>query len=151
MTDLWTPAVARGFRNAGDDTYIGRLAEVPCSIAVVPVIYGYLGVLVTARVVSPLRGTLYSRRGRVASSMFSGGLTPDVADPAFSASYRILTDGPAWSLSEATCHFVDALRLEYVQSAPPVLSILRMAEVPPDEATLARFDVLIGTLIRTRG
>jgi len=149
-TNLWKPAIERGFRWAGDETYIGRLGEAPCTIAVVPVIYGYLGVLVTAKIVSPLRGTLFWRRGRVASSMFSGGVAPDADDPTFADEYRVLSDGPRWSLSEATCHFVRVLHIEYLQSQPPALSILQMAEVPPDDATLARLDALIATLSRIR-
>ena len=93
-TNLWKPAMERGFRRAGDETYVGRLGEAPCTIAVVPVIYGYFGVLVTAKIVSPLRGTLFWRRGRVASSMFSGGVAPDADDPTFGAEYRVLSDGP---------------------------------------------------------
>jgi hypothetical protein len=150
MIDLWKAAMDRGFRRAGDETYVGRLGEAPCTIALVPVIYGYLGVLVTAKMVSPLRGTLFWRRGRVASSMFSGGVAPEADDPTFAAEYRVLSDGPKWSLSEATCHFVRALHIEYLQAQPPALSILQMVEVPPDEATLARLDALIATLSRIR-
>jgi len=45
---------------------------------------------------------------------------------------------------------VRVLRIEYLQAQPPALSILLMAEVPPDDAALARLDALIATLSRIR-
>jgi hypothetical protein len=145
--DFWKPSVDRGFREVESETYAGLLDGRPCSIAMVPVMYGFLGVLLRVEAVAPFRGTLYRREGRVARNMFSDGVSPDVRDPRFAAAFGVISDGSTWRVSDAACESIEALHLEYVQADTEAISVLWMSEVPPDGLALERASALIRALV----
>lgn len=147
-TDYWRAAKARGFIQLQDDRFSGSLAGHACSIAMVPISHGALGVLTKVDVDSSLWGNLYRLDGIVAKHMFEGGSQPQAADEQFASRFRVRADGAPWIIDETSCALMEDLRLEYIQAVQTSLSFLCVSEVPPDEPTLVRMTRLVDGLAR---
>ena len=75
-TDYWKAAKDRGFIQLQEDRFSGSLAGHACSISMVPISHGALGILTKVDVDSSLWGNLYRLDGIVAKHMFEGGSRP---------------------------------------------------------------------------
>jgi hypothetical protein len=146
-TDYWRAAKARGFVEIQEDRFSGALAGHACSIAMVPIAPGALGVLTKVDVDSALWGNLYRLNGVLAKHMFDGGSPPQTPNAQFASTFRVRADGAFWMLDDKACTLMEDLHLEYIQAIPTSLSLLCVSEVPPDELTLTGLTSLIQELV----
>ena len=146
--DHWKAAKDRRFVQLQDDRFSGSLAGHACSIAMVPISHGALGVLTKVDVDSSLWGNLYRLDGIVAKHMFEGGSQPQATDERFASRFRVRADGAPWIIDETSCALMEDLQLEYIQAVQTSLSFLCVSEVPPDEPMLARMTRLVEGLAR---